>query len=530
MARPRTGGLQSDIFSSVVVFLVALPLSMGIAIASGAPPAAGLIAGVIGGLVVGTLSGSPLQVSGPAAGLAVIVYQVVTEQGFEALGMMIVVAGGVQLLAGVLRLGPWFRAVSPAVIQGMLAGIGVLIFASQFHVMVDDAPKANGIQNLLSIPSALLKGLIPLDNSPHHWAARIGVLAILTIVGWKFLPRRLNMVPAPLMAVILCSVVAATTGLKDVIYFVDVDDSLINDIRLPAPADWRLLLDTSLLMTGVGIAMVASAETLLCATAVDQMHGDPDCRTKYDRELMAQGVGNLLSGLIGGLPITGVIVRSAANVEAGARTRLSAVLHGFWLLVFVALLPGVLRFIPTASLAAILVYTGFKLMNVSAIRVLWKQGRSEVAIYAATVAGIVATDLLKGVMIGIALSAVKLLYTFSHLEIELRQGVSPRALHLHLRGAATFIRLPKLAEVLESIPADAELHTHFDELDYVDHACLELLGNWEKQHLTSGGTLSIDWNHLHGKTRGRKPRTDTSRNPQNEQNHHPPAEIGAGAG
>jgi MFS superfamily sulfate permease-like transporter len=376
--------LASDAPASVVVFLVALPLCMGIAIASGVPPVAGLITGIVGGLVVGWIAGSPLQVSGPAAGLAVVVYDLVqrhrgeylARHGAEAsdeqalgyawgiLGMAIVIAGATQLVAGLLRLGQWFRAVSPAVVQGMLAGIGALIFVNQFHVMVHDKPRDGGLANLLALPEAVMKGLLPIsDTSVHHYAALIGVVTIVTIVAWSFAPRRLKVLPAPLVAVVLATALTAVFGLQ--IDKVSLPENLFSEFSMPSASLWSQAFDMQIVLAGVAMALIASAETLLCATAVDQLHQGP--RTRYDRELAAQGIGNMLCGLLGGLPMTGVIVRSSANVQAGAQTRASAILHGLWLLLFVALLPGVLQWIPIASLAAVLVYTGYKLINPKAI-------------------------------------------------------------------------------------------------------------------------------------------------------------------
>ena len=243
------------------------------------------------------------------------------------------------------------------------------------------------------------------------------------------------------------------------------------------------------------LAVVASAETLLCATAVDQMQSDT--RTNYNQELVAQGVGNMICGLLGALPMTGVIVRSSANIEAGGKTRLSTILHGLWLLVFISMLAFMLRMIPTAALAAMLVYIGYKLINFQSIRSLRKYGWGEVAIYAATVGTIVCTDLLTGVLTGIGLSAAKLLYTFSHLVVDVDVDQGNRKAVLSLEGAATFIRLPVLAEALEQVPGNIELHVDFEHLDYIDHACLDLLINWDKQHEATGGTLVIDWDTLH---------------------------------
>ena len=627
-----TGGLFSapkqDILASIVVFLVALPLCMGIAIASGVPVAAGLITGIVGGLIVGWFSGAPLQVSGPAAGLTVIVYDLVQHHGLEVLGIAVLIGGALQLIAGLMRYGGWFRAVSPAVIHGMLAGIGVLILSSQFHVMVDDAPKGSGIKNLMSIPEAIKKGLplpelgtvevrtsqrdllqqfgslheqqvqlrelaaerIPValqetdqtqstlpDKSQlaplatmqqqlldrlndlvgqlesrgivetvrdparlreattqskeqnrialsdlreghaeqvrtsqanaqqkleevldelknHDWAAKIGMLTIFALLLWKVIvPKRLKLVPAPLVAVVIAT--AATALLKLPVLYVEVPDNLWNEIHFPSLTVLKSIPLRVVLQAGIVLAIVASAETLLCATAVDQMQSHT--RTQYDRELAAQGIGNMICGLLGALPMTGVIVRSSANVEAGGRTRLSTILHGAWLLVFVSVLAFLLRMIPTAALAAMLVYTGYKLVNFKIIRELRKYGWGEVVIYVATLGTIVCTDLLTGVLTGVALSAIKLLHTFSRLKVHFEDRPDGQARKLKLVGAATFIRLPKLAEALESVPAASQLHVDFDRLTYIDHACLDLLMNWAKQHEGTGGTVVIDWDSLH---------------------------------
>jgi MFS superfamily sulfate permease-like transporter len=616
--------VRNDFPASIVVFLVALPLCMGVAIASGVPVAAGLITGIVGGLVVGWLAGCPLQVSGPAAGLTVIVFEIVQRFGFEMLGIVVLMAGGIQLLAGVFGLGQWFRAVSPAVIKGMLAGIGVLIFASQFHVMVDDKPKGSGIRNLLTIPAAIgkasewpdygstekrrarrqailqidelvverlpdhaspeelalespeqfaaeaeaLQTLLPeqqtlaaevarvatelaelerrvdtersqrtimaclsaielsriageelseghvrtaakaqaeavagLDDladsiKNHHFAAQIGVLTIAVILLWQaFAPKKLKLLPAPLVAILVAAVVATAVSMP--VLYVKVPDNLWSEIHFPT---WAILTDApwvALFQSALVVAVVASAETLLCATAVDQAHQGP--RTRYNKELAAQGVGNMICGLLGALPMTGVIVRSMANVQAGGKTQLSAILHGLWLLVFVVFLGFLLRLIPTSTLAAILVYTGYKLVDPKSIKELRKYGWGEVAIYTATVLTIVVADLLTGVIVGLVLAAGKLLYSFSHLDVRLDVNrVNGKAV-LRLTGAATFVRLPRLATQLENVPIGSELHVDLQHLDYIDHACLELLINWARQHESTSGTLVIDWESLHAK-------------------------------
>ncbi|HYO23571.1 MAG TPA: SulP family inorganic anion transporter [Lacipirellulaceae bacterium] len=635
--RVGRGGTEStwgaDALASVVVFFVALPLCMGIALASGAPVAAGLLTGIIGGIVVGALSGCPLQVSGPAAGLTVIVYEIVQELGLPLLGLAVLIAGVLQIAAGLLKLGQWFRAVSPAVIKGMLAGIGVLIFASQFHVMVDDKPRGSGLDNLLSIPEAVWKGMgapyIPeqaerdfrtaslkaisklshdqtnlrtevgelapfhedVGTTPelrdvvvgdlaeladrqhgvtaelerlgaelqavegkvgvsqhlerarealaeassrsvaaaraleagraveavhtqadasvaiaaatsrlknHRLAAELGLLTIVVIMLWqKFAPRKLRLVPGPLIAVSLATAIAAAFYLP--VLYVEVPGSLADEIHWPSMTLLRSAPWAAVLQSGLLIAVVASAETLLSAAAVSQLA--PESRTDYDRELTAQGVGNTLCGLVGALPMTGVIVRSSANIQAGARTRKSAIMHGIWLLVFVAGFARVLTLIPTASLAAVLVYTGYKLVDLKSMKKLLEVGWGELAIYLATLITIVVDDLLMGVIVGVVLAAGKLLYTFSHLKIRIKEDPRHNRWTIHLTGAATFVRLPQLAAALEQIPDNTELHVDLLGLSYIDHACLELITNWATQHEATGGQLSIDWDSLHASFR-----------------------------
>jgi MFS superfamily sulfate permease-like transporter len=249
-----------------------------------------------------------------------------------------------------------------------------------------------------------------------------------------------------------------------------------------------------LLVVALTLAFVASAETLLSATAVDQMHDGP--RTNYDKELRAQGVGNVLAGLLGGLPMTGVIVRSATNVAAGAKTRLSTMMHGTWLLILVAALPWVLRLVPTASLAAVLVYTGYKLVNPVNIKRLAQYGVFPLVIYAATVIGIVATDLLTGILIGMGLSIVKILYGLTHMHIKVTRDPLRNAVDVHVVGAASFIRMPKLVDTLEALPRGVDVHIHLEKVTYVDHAIMEAIAGWEKQRLNSGSRVIVSWDDL----------------------------------
>lgn len=492
-AAPATSTIGADLLASIVVFLVALPLCMGIALASGLPPTAGIITGIIGGIVVGFLAGSPLQVSGPAAGLAVLVYELVQSYGVEMLGTIVLFAGLIQLAAGTFKLGQWFRAVSPAVIHGMLAGIGILIFAAQFHVMLDGKPIGNGIQNLLGIPGAITSAILAGDS--RLTAGEIGALTIASIFAWASLaPKSLKVVPAPLVGVVVGMTAAAVFQL-DSIKFVNVPENFWSTLVFPTTATFgRFFADYHIMIGAVAIAFIASAETLLCATAVDQMHSG--ARTKYDRELSAQGIGNAICGALGALPMTGVIVRSGANVEAGAKTRLSAILHGVWLLLFASLLPWTLSYIPLSSLAAVLVYTGYKLAYPKIVPTLLKYGNAKVFIYVATIIMIVSTDLLKGVMTGVVLSLARVLYALSRLDIRTEEVAGTKRIDMYLSGTATVLGLPKLAQALEALPQGSQVNVHIVELNYIDHACLDLLGNWEKQHKSTGGTLTIEWQQL----------------------------------
>jgi MFS superfamily sulfate permease-like transporter len=480
----------NDFLASVVVFLTALPLCMGIALASGAPIEAGIVTGVVGGILVGSISGSPLQVSGPAAGLTVLVYEIIQQHGFAGLSLMLVLAGLIQALAGGFKLGQLFRAVSPAVINGMLTGIGVLIFCSQIFVMMDLKPQGSGLANLGAIPSAL-SDAIAAPTGQHAQALFIGLVTIGIIVIWRRIAvGRLKAIPGALVGVLFATAYAAIC--QSPVAHVSLPDNIFSAIQLPKLSVLSQFNNWEVFNDAFALALIASAETLLSAAAVDRMHRGKRCQ--YDRELLSQGIGNTICGLIGGLPMTGVIARSSVNVHAGAKTRLSAVLHGVWLLAFVLLIPKVLQLVPISCLAALLVYTAFKLVDVKAVRKLWSYGKRLVAIYAATIIAIVTTDLLTGVLIGVVLSFAKLLYTMSRLDVRVENNTGKTV--MHLQGAATFISMPKIADALEQVPPNTELHVSLDDLDYVDHSCLELIMDWEKRHQSMGGTLVVDWGEL----------------------------------
>jgi MFS superfamily sulfate permease-like transporter len=311
--------------------------------------------------------------------------------------------------------------------------------------------------------------------------------------------------PGTLMAVVVATLAANLLGLP--IQYVDVPGDILGSLQLTAPSEVQSLGTGSALITVFALALIASAETLLCASAVDRMHSGP--ASNYDRELVAQGVGNLVCGLLGALPMTGVIVRSSANVDAGGKTRLSAILHGLWLLALVGSAPFVLELIPTASLAAVLVYTGFKLMNPANVRALAKKGYGELVVYGGTVVVIVSFNLLAGVMVGLLIALGKLLHTFSHLKV--RVDKRPGRVDVGFTGAATFLRLPVVARTLEAIEPAQEVHLHIGRLNYVDHACMELIESWRTKYEKADGAVRVEWNDLEKRNQAPIVRLERSR-------------------
>lgn len=487
-----------DLLGSIVVFLVALPLCMGIAIASGMPPAAGLITGIIGGIVVGSIAGSPLQVSGPAAGLAVLVFELVREHGVASLGPVVLLAGLIQIAAGLCRVGIWFRMTSPAVVAGMLSGIGILIAASQAHVLIDAKPLARGLENFGALPGALANAFS--GEGTGLAALGVGLTTIAIMLGWeKLRPQKLRFVPGALLAVVAVTAFVQFQGVN--VNKVDVPANLLSAIALPSFADLGGLLEPSLLIAALTFAFIASAETLLSAAAVDRMHDG--VRTNYDRELTAQGVGNTLCGLLGALPMTGVIVRSAANVQAGSATRMATIMHGAWLLVFAMLLPWLMRMTPVSCLAGILVFTGIKMINIKQVKSFAAYGKGTAAIYLATTLAIVATDLLAGVLVGFALSLFRLALLSSRLKVNLAEHEEePGAAKLHLTGIATFLKVPSMARTLEQVPPNTRLHVVMDDLHHVDQASFELLRDWARNAKSKGCELVIDWMELERRVEG----------------------------
>ncbi|MGH8896146.1 MAG: SulP family inorganic anion transporter [Egibacteraceae bacterium] len=476
---PPRDVLRHDVPASLVVFLVAVPLALGIAVASGAPVMAGLIAAAVGGVVAGALGGSMLQVSGPAAGLTVVVAELVANYGWPMTCAITVAAGVVQLWLGASRFSRAALAISPAVVHGMLAGIGITIVLSQLHVVLGGTPSSGALDNLRELPSQLVSGHGP------DIVAGVSVAAVMLL--WLRLRGRLARVPGPLVAVGLVTVATAVLGLDA--KRVELPSSFIDSLSLPAlpRGDWGAFA-----LAVLTVALIASVESLLSAVAVDKMHSGR--RSNLDRELLAQGAANMTSGLLGGLPVTGVIVRSSANVSAGARSRASAVLHGLWVVVFSVLLVGLVERIPLAALAGLLVVVGVRLVDIAHLRSLRSHG--ELPIYAITVVGVVTRNLLEGVLVGLALALAlalrRVLWSTVYAE-ELEPAAAARAgrWRVVVEGRLCFLSVPRLSQVLHQIPASSHVVVEL-VVDYLDHAAYEHLHAWQDRHQAGGGTVVVD--------------------------------------
>jgi MFS superfamily sulfate permease-like transporter len=469
--------LRQDFAASLVVFLVALPLCVGVAVASGVPAELGLVTGIVGGLIAGFLPGSSLQVSGPAAGLTVLVFEAVSEFGLPALGVIVLAAGLLQLAMGALRLGRWFRAISISVVEGMLCGIGLVIIAGQVYAAAGLKAPASGIGKITGLPGALVDAL---GSTEALASLAVGAGTVAVVVLWKKMPKRAQAVPGALAAVLLATL--ASLGLSLPVASVEVE-GLLGVIQPPGSEAFGELAQPAIFGTILAFTLIASAESLFSAAAVDRLHDGP--RTQYDKELMAQGAGNAVCGMLGALPMTAVIVRSSANVHAGAKTKASRVLHGVWLLLFAALLPSALALIPLPALAGILVHAGWKLIPFRQIVSLWRTHRGEALILVVTAVAIVAVNMFEGVLIGLGLSVVKTAWEASQVKLEvIDKGAGP--IQVHLSGNATFLRLPKILDSLEALPQDRPVELDLSGLHHLDHACRTALENWAEQHSVAG--------------------------------------------
>ena len=462
----------ADLGASLVVFLVALPLCVGVAVASGVPAELGIITGIVGGIVVGLLPGSTMQVSGPAAGLTVLVSSAVSQHGLGMLGVIVLGAGLLQIVMGLGGIGTWFRAISPSVVQGMLAGIGLVIMLGQLYPVggleqpSETSAKFAGLPDLAVAMFTTPKGLAGLG---------VTVVTLVILFGWGKMPAKVRNIPAALVAVVVVS--AGTWALGLPLKMTEVG-SLLSAINVPTGDAFASALAPAVLGSMLTFALIASAESLFSAAAVDRMHDGP--RTQFNKELMAQGAGNAVCGVLGALPMTAVIVRSGANVRAGAKTKLSCVLHGVWLLLFVMALPGVLGFIPTAVLAALLIQAGWKLLELNKVVEMVRTHRSEAAVLILTAVMIVGTDLLIGTLIGLGAAVVKTAFEVSRLSVKEEEHGDDHV-RVELGGNATFLRLPRLLERLERLPADKSVHLDLSTVRHLDQACHQAVQNWVAQ-------------------------------------------------
>lgn len=467
-----------DVPASLVVFLVAVPLSLGIAVASDAPVSAGLVAAAVGGIVAGLVGGAPLQVSGPAAGLTVVVAETVAQYGWPATVGITVAAGLLQVVLGATRLGRFALAISPTVVTAMLAGIGISIVLGQLNVAVGGSSRSSAWENVRGLPASVAA------LEPQSLLAAAGVVAVL--LAWPRLPAAVRRVPGQLVAVALVTVVAAL-WLPDAAR-VDLGGGLFSGLGvLELPQGGPLDLGGAVLT----VALIASVESLLSAVAVDKLHGGP--RARLDRELVGQGLANTTSGLLGGLPVTGVIVRSSTNVAAGARTRASAVLHGVWVLVFALFLVGVVEQIPLAALAGLLIVMGAQLVRRRDLRS--ARARGELWIYLLTVAFVLGLNLVEGVVIGLAAALVLVLVRVLRLQVDVRDvGQAPdgrRHWLVEVTGSLSFLATPLLVRELAAIP-DGEVVEVDLLVDYLDPAGRDQLEDWRTRYEATGGSVVLE--------------------------------------
>lgn len=481
---------RHDLSASIVVFLVALPLCLGIALGSGAPLFSGIIAGVVGGIVVGSLSGSHLSVSGPAAGLTAIVAVAIGKMPvYEAFLLSVVIAGLVQLILGFVKAGVLGDYVPASVIKGMLSAIGIILILKQLpHLSGYDADYVGDYQFEQGDKSNTFSGLLNAFNKITPLALITGVICLAIYVVWdKVLAKKakiFQLIPAPLIVVVagvvINQVFTANTGLslKDG-QFVSIP--VANDAKsfftFFSFPDFNYLKLPAVWTSGITIAIVASLETLLNIEAADEL--DPLQRvTPTNRELKAQGIGNMVSGSLGGLPVTSVVVRTSANTNAGARTKKSAIMHGVLLLLCVALIPSVLNIIPLSALAAVLIYTGYKLAKPSIFKELYKKGFDQFIPFTITILAIIFTDLLTGIIIGIGVGLFFVMR--SNFKTALFVVSDENKYLFRLRKDVSFLNKPLLKKKLEEVPENAFVLIDISRADFVDKDVIEVINHFLK--------------------------------------------------
>ncbi|QKV98019.1 SulP family inorganic anion transporter [Streptomyces sp. NA02950] len=475
--------MATDFAASLVVFLVALPLCIGVAVASGVTAELGIISGVIGGLVVGMARGSTLQVSGPAAGLAALVAETVLEHGVAMLGIIVLGTGILQISLGLVRLGRVFQAISLAVVQGMLAGIGLPLMFSQSYPLADAKAPGTPIENVAGLPGLVADTV---QNPQALIAAGLGIATVVLSFVWKNAPGAAGKIPPALVAVGVGIVVTSLPGVE--VKTLQVGD-LLGSVHLPGAEEFAGLADVGIITSILTFTVIASAESLFTAAAVDRMHSGP--RTRYNAELIAQGTGNTVAGVLGALPITAVVARSSANVHAGAKTRLSRTLHGLWLLAFALLLPQVLALIPISVLAGVLVHSGWKLFAPAEFPKMWRQDRGEFGVMTLTTLVIFATALLEGVLTGLAAGMILAALRMSQAVVT--HHTEGDTTTVTLTGNATFLRLPRLIETLEAAGEADTPHLRLDlsGATHLDHACHSQITEFAEQQRAKGTRVDL---------------------------------------
>ncbi|WP_124978898.1 SulP family inorganic anion transporter [Nonlabens xiamenensis] len=485
--------LAKDIPASIVVFFVALPLCLGIAVASDAPPFAGLIAGIIGGIIVGAISGSQVGVSGPAAGLAAIVLAAIASLGYDKFLLAVVLGGIIQLFFGVLRAGVIAYYFPSSVIKGMLTGIGIIIILKQIpHFFgIDKDPEGNFV--LFGADSNIIADITGIPANMSWGSTIIAMIGLAILILWSTLlankGKFFKVVQGPLVAVVLgivyylmtkgSSLTIEPSHLVQVPVPEGVDD-FIGQFRFP---DFSAINNSAVWVTGFTIALVASLETLLCVEATDKL--DPEKRvTPTNRELFAQGTGNVLSGLVGGIPITQVIVRSSANIQSGNKTKVSAIVHGFLLLSTVLFIPTILNLIPMSVLASVLLLVGYKLAKPATFKTMWKAGLKQFIPFLVTVVVIVFKDLLWGIGVGLAIGIIITLYYsyknshFLHKEDPDQGGPKIR---MTLAEEVTFFNKAAIKRELDELPEGTELEFDVSKTTYMDYDIIEILDDFRQK-------------------------------------------------
>ena len=479
---------KSDFASGLVVFLVALPLCLGIAMASGAPLFSGIISGVIGGVVVGFLSQSHISVSGPAAGLTAIVLTAITDLGsFNLFLTAVFIAGIIQLILGYIKAGTISNFFPTNVIEGMLAGIGIIIIMKQLPHAIGFDSDFEGDQSFLqSDGNNSITSLLSIFDFIQIGSIIIAVISLFVLIIWDKVPvlKRLKLIPGALVAVVL-GIIINELFIRTGSHFAIGKEHLVS---LPAPAslddfqqiivfpDFTGIMNQKVWLVGITIAIVASIETLLCIEAADRM----DVHKRYtdtNVELKAQGVGNILSSLIGGLPMTSVVVRSSANSTAGAKSKLSAIIHGVLLFVSVITIPLLLNKIPLATLAAVLLLVGYKLAKPATFIHFWKKGKYQFIPFIATLIAVVFTDLLKGVVLGMIISVIFVLkgnlkraYVFRKEEY-----IDGDVIHIDLAQEVSFLNKADIKETLKNIPNNSKVIIDASDTVYIAHDILDLI-------------------------------------------------------